>query len=291
VWNVWEQPPWQSDYHLNVNLQMNYWPANNTNMQETLVALLDYIDSLRRPGRDAARLYFGVGEGYDPDEDETGWVVFLASNVFGATGLINPYDINIRYGNAPFSPESAAWIVQNVYNLYQFYPCETLLRDRIYPILRETTMFFSHPEMLIECPVSERLVMSPTYSSEHGPMWGGTTFQQQLVWQLFDFTIEAAETLDVDAELREHLAYLMDRLSPPGEDGPVPIGPVSGYPNRRPGGGNAPVGGGTVPGIREWWWEVGYGQVRNAGGDTVTIPSFQPGHRHLSHLTGLYPGN
>ena len=291
VWNIWEVAPWSSDFHLNVNLQMNYWPANKTNMRETLMPLLDYIESLRRPGRDTARLFFGVGEGSDPDTEEPGFVTFHVSNPFGKTGAHNSHNLTTRWGHAHYGMESIAWIAQNIYNIYQFYPDEELLRTRIYPLLREASLFYSSPEILVECPASQRLVISPSYSPEHGPMWAGSTVQQQLLWQLFKFTIEAAETLDVDAEFRQTLAAIIPRLSAPNEKGPVPIGKLSGAPSRIGDGHHGAVGSGTVPGIKEWWWEVGYGQFLTPDGEIATIPSFDAGHRHLSHLTGLYPGN
>jgi alpha-L-fucosidase 2 len=266
VWNVYEKPPWQSDYHLNVNLQMNYWPANNTNMKETLSALVDYLDSLRKPGRITAHGIFGVGTG-NMDE-QTGWVINLSSNPYGFTGLVNPHNlINRQGGGYPhFSPECTAWMMQNLYNMYQYYPDESLLRDKIYPIMREAALFFSHQEVLVDDPVSGRKIMSPSYSSEHGPMWAGATFQQQLIWQLFTDVIEAAAILGVDETLRIKLSGLLLKLAP------VPIG-LSG------------PDGLTV--IKEWWWEQSYGKTKG----NIPIPDFDPEHRHLSHLAGLYPGN
>jgi len=69
-------------------------------------------------------------------------------------------------GHAHYAPESAAWLMQNIYNIYQYYPDEELLRERIYPMLKETALFFSHPEILVDDPVSSRKVMAPSYSSE-----------------------------------------------------------------------------------------------------------------------------
>ena len=269
VWNVYETPPWQSDYHLNINLQMNYWPANNTNLKETMKAMVDYVDSLREPGRFTAKAVYGVGEGSDPSEP-SGWVAHVSSNPFGFTGLMNPHNLMSSSGHAHYSPESAAWMAQSVYNFYQYYPDKMLLCDKVYPIMREAALFFSHPEILVDDPVSGRKVMSPSYSSEHGPMWGGATFQQQLLWQLFTDVVEAAAILDTDAELRAKLAGLLSKLEP------VPIGPLSG---RGPDGKDA-------PGVKEWWWETTYGNT--AAGP---IPGFDASHRHLSHLVGLYPGN
>jgi len=267
VWNVYKDPCWSSDYHLNINLQMNYWPANNTNMKETLYALVDYVDALRKPGRLAAEHIYGVAAKNEKGI-EAGWVAHLSCNIFGYVGFMNPHMLinNSGSGYCQYSPESGMWLIQNVYNMYQYYPDEKYLRSKIYPMLRECALFFSHEEVLVDDPVSGRKVMSPTHSSEHGPMWGGGAFQQQLLWQLFTDTIEAAEILDIDEELRVKLAYLLPLLRP------VEIGEKSGLD--------------ATPGIKEWWWETAYGE--SAAGK---IPAFDPGHRHNSHLVALYPGN
>jgi hypothetical protein len=272
VWNVYEIPPWQSDYHLNVNLQMNYWPANNTNLKETMVSLVDYVDSLRKPGRLTAKVIYGVGQKASLG-GSSGWVAHVSSNPFGFTGLMNPHNLTSGAGYPHYSPESTAWLIQNIYDAYRYYPDKTLLRDKVYPMMRETALFFSSPEILVDDPVSGRKVMSPSYSSEHGPMWGGATFQQQLLWQLFKDVIEAAEILNTDQELRSTLATLLPKLRP------VPIGPVSGRTN-------VPPTGRDTPGVKEWWWETTY--CNTAAG---LIPNTDPSHRHLSHLVGLYPGS
>jgi len=188
-------------------------------------------------------------------------------------------------GQPQWSPECVAWLMQNVYNMWQFYPDEAYLRTMIYPMMREAALFYSHPEILVLDTVSGRLVMAPTFSSEHGPMWGGGTFQQQLLWQLFTDVIEAATILDVDAELRATLTALIPRLSDEGQAGPVPIGPFSGQSGGVGGGRDAANA--NAPGVKEWWWETKYLQF----GDGELIPSTDALHRHLSHLVGLYPGN
>jgi len=329
VWNRAHQPPWESDYHLNINLQMNYWPAANTNMPESLVSLVHYIDSLRLPGRLAARTIFGVGEG-QPFEEETGWMAMVHNNPVGFLGLWRTIslgaDANPNSGQPQWTPESAAWIVQNVYHMYQFFPhfdttdidgVDDLLADLIYPILRETSLFFSHPEILFEDPVSGRMVTGPNFSSEHGPMWAGNTKQQQILWDLFTNTIEASEILGVDGEeggLRERLSYLRGRLYDCCDEdaiirGPVPLGHVSGvsgrygplpesvtgYPGQRHGG--------NALGVREWWWETSYFMTEPApwhyewmalsgvNARPGFIPNTNPSHRHLSHLVAMFPGD
>ena len=294
VWNMYETPPWQSDYHLNINLQMNYWLANHTNLKDCLLPLLDYIDRLRVPGRLTARAVYGVGVDAPLDEP-TGWVAHVSSNIFGYTGLVNPHNMDeSNTGHAHYSPESAAWMMQNVYNLYQYYPDEGLLREQIYPLLKETVAFYTHENILVTCPVSGRLVMAPSYSSEHGPMWAGATFQQQLLWQLFTDTVEAAGILGVDEDFCLDLLALRARLSDGGTDGPVPIGELSGSTGE--------IGIGNTTGVKEWWWETAYYQVapyatassspaHQADAREGIIPNTETEHRHLSHLVGLYPGN
>ena len=278
VWNSYRYPNWQSDYHLNINLQMNYWPSNSTNMKNTLYALVDYIDSLRKPGRTSAYHIYGVGTG-NPN-DPTGFVAHVSSNVFGFTGLHNSNSLANGY-QAQYSPESAMWMVQNVYNMYQYYPDKEYLRNRIYPIMKEAVLFYSNPEILVYDPASGRMVMSPSMSSEHGPSWGGATFQQQLLWQLFTDFIEAAEILNEDAELRKTCADLIPKLEA------VQIGPRSGD-----------INGGNVPGIKEWWWETRYGYTNagyipwfNQSSGTTLDTNRNNQHRHLSHMVGLFPGN
>jgi len=298
VWNVYQHPLWESDYHLNINLQMNYWLAANTNMKETLVALLDYVDALRKPGRQTARAVYGVGVG-EGLEAETGWVTHLSANIYGFTGFVKGFNLDADCtGHANYAPESGAWLMQNIYQIYQFYPDETLLRDRIYPLLRETALFFSHPDILVDDPVSGRKVLAPSYSSEHGPMWAGGTFQQQLLWQLFTDTVEAASILKVDAEFCQKLVELIPKLSDKGTLGPVPLSPLSG----RSDGVGTINGGGNAIGVKEWWWETAYCRVapyetsskmerHQSNAQLGIIPNSEAEHRHLSHLVGLYPGN
>ena len=285
VWNTWEIAAWSSDFHLNINLQMNYWPAANTGMKEPFIALLDYVDGLRKPGRDTAKKIYGVGTHETDSNVPTGWVAHVASNPYGLTGYHNLHNVN-NSGHSQYAPESAAWLALSISDIYKYYPDSTLLRDRIYPLLRETAMFFSDPQILVDCPVSGRKVMSPSYSSEQGPMWAGATFQQQLLFMLFRDVVCYAAVLNIDETEDKQFIDKLKAILP--QLNPVPIGHNSGSSDTSAEAGT--VGGGNVPGVKEWWWEVGYGQVQSADG-VVTIPNFDPKHRHLSHLVGLFPGS
>jgi len=269
VWNQQAFPAWQSDYHLNINLQMNYWPANNTNMRETLYSLITYMESLRKPGRIAAHNIFGAGGG-NPEEAQC-WMFNLSSNPFGFVGFHNWHGKDTDPGHPHYSPECTAWMMQNIYNAYQYYPDLDTLKTQIYPMMKEAAQFYTHPNVLVPCPVSGRLVMSPTYSSEHGPMWGGATFQQQLLWQLFTDVAEAANTLGIDAEFAEDLLAKRELL------GPVPKAPTSGKTS---------LNGQDSPGVKEWFWESAYYETTDG-----PIPGVENNHRHVSHIVGLYPGN
>lgn len=239
VWNGENSPAWQSDYHFNVNLQMNYWPVDVTNLSECAIPLVDYVDGLRVPGRITAKEHCGLDGQY-------GWTVNTMNNIFGFTAMGWMFD----WG---WAPTSNAWICQNLWETYQFTDNKEYLRNKIYPIMRESAYFWSN--FLVEYTHSNGetyLVSSPSYSPEHGPRTIATTFDQQLVRQLFKDTISAINVLGVeeDKEFKEELEYKLSRLFPTfiGSRGQV----------------------------LEWKDEV--------------VEAEEPNHRHISHLVGLYPG-
>lgn len=255
VWNVHESPSWQSDYHFNINLQMNYWPAYNTNLFETAIPLIDYIDNIRVPGRKTAEAYFGIKSETD---EENGWMVFSSNGPMGYTGSIN--------STASWQPGSPAWISQNVWEYYEFSGDKAYLEEEIYPIIKEAAKLYA--EILVEAPnqplstdpTKNRLVMAPSWSAEMGPYSVGTTFDQELIWQLYTDVIQAAEVVgDTDP--------LIDRIKEQrGLLDPLIIG-NSGQ-------------------IKEWYEEGAYGKLQ----DGSSISGFDASHRHISNLVGLYPG-
>lgn len=245
IWNDMSNPPWNSDYHINVNLQMNYWPAYVTNMAECAVPLVEYIDSLREPGRITAAQYANIVS--DEENPENGWMAHTQNRPFGFT---TP-GWSFYWG---WSPSANAWIVQNVWEYHEFQDDDAYLATTIYPILRETAVFWK--QFLIEDPISGRLVSSPSYSPEHGPVSVGNTFDQTLVWQLFTDTIIAANELGIDQKLVKELEEMLPRLEP------LHIG--------------------NKGQIKEWYEEDLPGWT-NAGVESQ--------HRHISHLLGLYPGD
>ena len=243
VWNGVDNPPWNSDYHLNINLQMNYWPAYVTNLLETAFPVINYIDDLRVYGRLAAARYAGI---ISQTGEEKGWLVHTQATPFGWTAPGWDY----YWG---WSPAANAWMMQTVYEAYTFYRDQDYLREKIYPMLRETVRFWN--DFLHEDRQAQRWVSSPSYSPEHGPISIGNTYDQSLIWQLFHDFIQAAQELGLDADLLTEVKEKFDLLNP------LQI---------------------TQSGrIREWYEE----EEQHFQNEKVEAQ-----HRHASHLVGLYPG-
>ena len=243
VWNAVDNPPWNADYHLNVNLQMNYWPAYMSNLAETAKPMINYIDDMRYYGRIAAKEYAGIES---KDGQENGWLVHTQATPFGWT---TP-GWNYYWG---WSPAANAWMMQNVYDYYKFTKDETYLKEKIYPMLKETAKFWN--SFLHYDKASDRWVSSPSYSPEHGNITIGNTFDQSLVWQLFHDYMEAANHLKIDQDLVTEVKAKFDKLKPLhiNQDGRI-----------------------------KEWYEEDSPQFTNEG--------IENHHRHVSHLVGLFPG-
>ena len=243
VWNAVDNPPWNADYHLNVNLQMNYWPSYMSNLAETAKPMINYIDDMRYYGRIAAKEYAGIES---KEGQENGWLVHTQATPFGWT---TP-GWNYYWG---WSPAANAWMMQNVYDYYKFTKDEAYLKEKIYPMLKETTKFWN--SFLHYDKASDRWVSSPSYSPEHGTITIGNTFDQSLVWQLFHDYMEAANHLKVDQDLVTEVKAKFDKLKPLhiNQDGRI-----------------------------KEWYEEDSPQFTNEG--------IENHHRHVSHLVGLFPG-
>ena len=174
VWNHSNTPPWNADYHVNINLQMNYWPALVTNLAETTEPLYDFVDSLVAPGRVSAKKLVGA----------EGWTLFLNTNIYGFTGVI-------AWPTAFWQPESAAWLMQHYYEHYLFTGDETFLAERAYPIMKEAARFWL--DALVEDQGA--LVVSPSFSPEHGDFTVAAAMSQQIVTELLRNTRAAAQQL------------------------------------------------------------------------------------------------
>jgi len=192
VWNHSNTPPWNADYHVNINLQMNYWPALVTNLVETTPPLYDFVESLVEPGRVSAKKLVGAD----------GWTLFLNTNIYGFTGVI-------AWPTAFWQPESAAWLMQHYYEHYLFTGDEAFLAQRAYPIMKEAAQFWL--DALVEDDGA--LVVSPSFSPEHGDFTVAAAMSQQIVTELLRNTRAAARKLD-DQAFASQLDAALAKLDP-----------------------------------------------------------------------------
>ncbi len=193
VWNNSITPPWNDDYHVNINLQMNYWLAETVNLSELMGPYFDFVDSLVEPGKISAQKVAGVNQG---------WTLFLNTNIWGFTGVID-------WPTAFWQPEASAWLAQHYYEHYLFSGNKRFLRKRAYPIMKSAAQFWL--EFLVKDPRDGLWVVSPGFSPEHGPFTRGAAMSQQIVFDLLRNTREAAETLG-DKKFAQQLAEKLSHL-------------------------------------------------------------------------------
>ena len=202
LWANQIHTPWNGDYHLNINLQMNLWPAEVGNLSELQLPLVDYVKSLVKPGENTAKVYY----------NSRGWVVHMISNVWGFT---SPSE-DPSWGA---TNTSGAWLCQHLWEHYEFSMDKDYLAS-VYPVLKGAAEFFS--DMLVEDPRNGYLVTAPTTSPENAYWYegkklnicAGSTMDNQIVRELFTNTIAAAELLGKDKELIRELKAKRDKLAP-----------------------------------------------------------------------------
>ena len=172
--------PWRVDYHNNINLQMNYWPALPTNLAECAEPLTDFIRLLRKPGRETARAYFGA----------RGWAANISANIFGFTAPLRDQDMAWN-----FNPMAASWLATHLWEYYDYTRDTGFLRDTAYPIMKECAQFTE--DYLWHKP-DGTYTAAPSTSPEHGPVDEGTTFTHAVAREILIRTIEAARILGKD---------------------------------------------------------------------------------------------
>ncbi len=239
IWNESFTPPWESDYHLNINLQMNYWIAEAGNLPECHEPLFDFIDRLVVNGRKTAASLYGA----------KGFVAHSSSNLWAESGLYGAWTPAI------FWPMGGAWLALHLWEHYRYNLSAEFLRERAYPVLKEASLFFL--DALIY-DGNGYLVTSPSLSPENsyvnekgqaGSLCSGPSMDSQIIYALLTACIEAAECLGLDDELIAQWTDAREKLPKPqiGRHGQ----------------------------IMEW---------------AIDYEEQEPGHRHISHLFALHPG-
>jgi alpha-L-fucosidase 2 len=194
IWNELLDPPWESKWTLNINCEMNYWPAEVANLSECTGPLFDMIDDLVVSGSRTAR------EQYDC----RGWVVHHNTDIWRGTAPINGID--------GVWPTGGAWLCQHLWEHWLFTDDKKFLAQRAYPVMKQASLFFV--DFLIKDPKTGWLVTSPSFSPEQGEMCYGPTMDNQLIRALFEHTIAAAKILGTDKNFSEQLAAVCAQLPP-----------------------------------------------------------------------------
>ena len=238
LWNGQFDAPWNADFHTNINLQMNYWPAEVCNLPETSLILSRFMEALTVPGAVTAQKMYGT----------TGWTIHHLTDPFGRTGVAD--------GVWGVTPLDGPWMIFPLYRHFEFTRDEEYLKQ-IYPLIKGSAEFVIG--FLVESPEGY-LVTNPSHSPENAFFIPGTerkerssltyaaTTDIQILNELFDIIAEASRVLEIDDDFAQKVAEIQEQLPP------VQIGEN-----------------GT---IQEWVHD--YEEV-------------EVGHRHMSHLLGLYP--
>ncbi len=230
--------PWSADFHININIQMNYWFAEVCNLPELVEPFFDLIKNIAKSGEQTARIAYNC----------PGWVAHFTTNPWGYTSL----GCHPVYG--AFVP-AGAWCLRHVKERWLYSGDKAILRE-FYPIIKGASEFFC--AYLVRDPRNGYLVTAPASSPENSfisPNDGsiattcaGPTMDTSIIRELFEFNIEAANTLGIDGEFVEKLKDTVAQLKP---------------------------------------FQIGkHGQIMEWSED---FDEAEPGHRHMSHLYGLYP--
>jgi alpha-L-fucosidase 2 len=198
LWNDNNNPPWHSDYHANINVQMNYWPAEPANLGECTIPFFDLIQS-QLPGWRAATAAAKDFKTADGNFSKRGFAIRTSHNIFGGLGW-------------KWDKTANAWYCQHLWEHYAFGGDKNYLRSVAYPIMKETCEFWQ--DHLKSLP-DGRLVVPNGWSPEHGPDEDGVTYNQEIVWDLFNNFVQASDALGADKNFRDEIAVLRDKLVAP----------------------------------------------------------------------------
>jgi alpha-L-fucosidase 2 len=197
IWNESLSPPWESKYTTNINAEMNYWPAEPTNLSECHEPFLKMVEEVAQTGRKLAKSHYGL----------PGWVLHHNTDGWRGAAAIN----SIPYG---FWPTGGAWVCQHLWWHYAYTEDIQFLRERAYPLMKEACRFYE--AWLIEDPrqPDKWLISGPSNSPENGGFVMGPTMDHQIIRHLLRTTAEAARILGVDEGLQTQWRSIHERIAP-----------------------------------------------------------------------------
>jgi alpha-L-fucosidase 2 len=201
IWNNKLRPPWDSKYTININTEMNYWPAEKTNLQELHEPLIQMVKELSVTGVQTAKVMYGA----------RGWMAHHNTDIWRATGGVD----GAFWGAWA---NGGGWLSQHLWEHYLYNGNKTFLATA-YPVLKGAALFYV--DFLVEHPTKNWLVMNPDMSPENAPqahqgssLDAGTTMTNQIVFDVFSSTIRAAEILNKDKAFVDTLKMMRNRLAP-----------------------------------------------------------------------------
>ncbi|MCX8037579.1 MAG: glycoside hydrolase family 95 protein [Candidatus Sumerlaeia bacterium] len=195
IWNDQLKPPWDSKWTVNINTEMNYWPANVTNLAECHLPLFDMMDDLVLSGRKTAQAHYGA----------RGWVLHHNTDLWRGTAPINASNHGIWV-------TGGAWLCHHLWDHYLYTGDKEFLARRAYPIMKESALFFV--DFLVKDPKTGWLISTPSNSPEIGGLVAGPTMDHQIIRDLFANTAEAADLLGVDSDFAGKLRDLRKQIAP-----------------------------------------------------------------------------
>jgi alpha-L-fucosidase 2 len=195
IWNQDLDPAWGSKYTTNINAEMNYWPAEVTNLADCHEPFLRLVEECARTGRTTAKVHYGA----------EGWVLHHNADLWRGTAPINHANHGIWQGGG-------GWVGRHLWEHYLFGRDEAFLRERAWPVMREAARFYA--QALVPDPRTGWLISSPSNSPEIGGLVAGPTMDHQIIRSLFAACVEASSILGEDRELAAELARLIPRIAP-----------------------------------------------------------------------------
>ncbi|RYG20683.1 MAG: glycoside hydrolase family 95 protein [Chitinophagaceae bacterium] len=195
IWNDLLSPPWGSKYTTNINLEMNYWPAEILNLAPLNDPLFAKIKALADKGAITAKNYYNAN----------GWVLHHNTDLWNGTAPINASNHGIWV-------TGAAWLSQHLWEHYQFTKDKAFLANDGYPLMKQAALFFN--DFLIKDPKTGWLISTPSNSPENGGLVAGPTMDHQIIRTLFKNCIAASQVLSTDEALRKVWEEKLSKLAP-----------------------------------------------------------------------------
>jgi alpha-L-fucosidase 2 len=195
LWNDSLTPAWDSKWTVNINTQMNYWPAEVANLSECAEPLFDMIAECAITGRKTAQVHYGA----------RGWVLHHNTDLWRGTAPINA-------SNHGIWPTGGAWLCRHLWERYLYTGDREFLGRRAYSLMRESAMFFV--DYLTRDPITGKLISGPSNSPEQGGLVMGPAMDHQIIRALFADTAHAARILGRDADLAARLEAMRAEIVP-----------------------------------------------------------------------------